>query len=86
MGYKKIYVDVNLDVSPDGVIRPRFIRWEDGCIYEIDRLKQITNAASTKVGGCGVRYTVMIRGHEKYLFNEDGRWFVEADTAENCGE
>ena len=69
---------VNLDVDEDGNIRPRLIRWEDGRVYEIDRLKQKCRAASTKVGGCGIRYTVMICGHETHLFNEDDKWFVEA--------
>ena len=74
---RKVYVSVNLDVDTDGQIRPRYIRWEDGRVYEIDRLKQRICAASTKVGGCGIRYTVMICGKETYLFNEDNRWFVE---------
>lgn len=75
---RKVYVPVNLDVDEDGNIRPRLIRWEDGRVYEIDRLKQKCRAASTKVGGCGIRYTVMICGHETHLFNEDDKWFVEA--------
>ena len=75
---RKVYVPVNLDVDEDGNIRPRLIRWEDGRVYEIDGLKQKCRAASTKVGGCGIRYTVMICGHETHLFNEDDKWFVEA--------
>ena len=75
---RKVYVPVNLDVDEDGNIRPRLIRWEDGRVYEIDRLKQKCRAASTKVGCCGIRYTVMICGHETHLFNEDDKWFVEA--------
>ena len=74
--HRKVYVAVNLDVDIEGKIRPRSIRWEDGHVYEIDRLKQRIRAASTKV--CGIRYTVMICGKETYLFNEDDRWFVEA--------
>jgi len=35
-------------------------------------------AASKKVGGGGIRYTVMIRGRESYLFQEGNKWFVEA--------
>lgn len=50
----------------------------DGTIYEIDRILDKRPAASTKVGGCGIRYTVRIRGCERYLFEEDGRWFLEA--------
>ena len=53
-------------------------RWIDGRVYEIDRLKHKCRAASTKVGGCGIRYTVMIGGHESFLYNEDEKWFVEA--------
>ena len=76
--HKKVYVSVNLDVDESGRVRPRLIRWEDGQIYEIDRLKQRCPAASTKAGGCGMRYTIVIHGQETYLFNEDDRWFVEA--------
>ena len=62
----------------EGNIRPRLIRWIDGRVYEIDRLKHKCRAASTKVVGCGIRYTVMIGGHESFLYNEDEKWFVEA--------
>ena len=75
---RKVYVPVNLDVDAEGNIRPRLIRWIDGRVYEIDRLKHKCRASSTKVGGCGIRYTVMIGGHESFLFNEDEKWFVEA--------
>lgn len=76
--FKKTYVAVNLDVGIDGKIRPRLIRWEDGMVYEVNRVKDVRRAASTKVGGCGIRYTVSVCGKEAYLFNEDDRWFVEA--------
>ena len=64
---RKVYVPVNLDVDAEGNIRPRLIRWLDGRVYEIDRLKHKCRAAATKVGGCGIRYTVMIGGHESCL-------------------
>ena len=35
-------------------------------------------AAATKAGGEGMRYTCRIRGQETYLFECEGRWFVEA--------
>ena len=86
---RKVYVKVNLDVDESGNIRPRRITWEDGRVYEIDRLRHRCRAASTRVGGCGIRYTVVIGGKETYLFQEDDRWFVEgkggaepADTRE----
>ena len=76
--YKKVFVEVNVKITPEGVVRPLSIVWEDGCRYEITRVKFITPAASLKVSGRGIRYTVIIEGKERYLFEDDGRWFVEA--------
>ena len=76
-GYKKTYVTVNVDVDEEGNIRPRFIRLKNGCIFGIDRLKYKCRAASTRVDGGGIRYTVEISGRSTFLFNEGGRWFVE---------
>jgi len=83
MKYEKIYVSVGLNVDTEGEIRPVAIRWRDGKIYEIDRIRQKTCAASLKVGGRGIRYTVLIEGKERYLFNEEGRWFVEGKAVSN---
>lgn len=76
--YKKVYIEVNIKVTSEGVVRPLSIVWEDGAIYEITRVKFVTPAASLKVGGRGNRYTVIIEGKERYLFEDDRRWFVEA--------
>ena len=35
-------------------------------------------AAATKAGGQGIRYPCRVRGREVYLFEDEGRWFVEA--------
>lgn len=75
---KKVYVGAGLEVSADGTVMPVRIDWPDGRKFEVDRVKQVCRAASTKVGGCGIRYTVMICGKETYLFREDDKWFVEA--------
>lgn len=76
---RKVYVEVNVDHLPDGTARPNRIKFEDGNTYDIDRVKYVCRAASTKVGGTGLRYTVMICGTETYLFDEqNGKWFVEA--------
>ncbi len=75
---RKVYVDVSLDISKDGRVRPRTLRYEDGTVYVIEQVKDVRRAASVKVGGLGVRYTIMIRGHERYLFDESGKWFIEA--------
>ena len=74
----KVFVRVTLDVARDGRIRPMTIEWLDGHIYTVDKLKDVRRAASTKVGGVGMRYTVLIAGRETYLFYEEGRWYVES--------
>lgn len=74
----KVYVKVNADHDIDGSCRPRSIILEDGRKFNIYRLKQVRRAASTKVGGTGLRYTVSILGKDTYLFDEEnGKWFVE---------
>ncbi len=74
---RKVYVDVVLKNDKKGFIKPLQITWEDGSIFEVDSVKQVCRAASTRVGGCGNRYTVIVEGKETYLFHEDNKWFVE---------
>ena len=75
---RKVYVEVQVKVSPEGDVRPLSIKFEDGKLYEIDRLLHRCRAHATKVGGTGIRYTVRSRSQETYLFEDEGRWFVEA--------
>lgn len=77
MEYRKIFLPMTILVDEDGMVTPLSFKWEDGTIFEIDRIRERRNAASTKVGGCGLRYTVVIKQQERYIFEEDGRWFVE---------
>ena len=77
MEYKKEYVTVKLRVDPDGSVRPLSFVWVDGVQYKIDRQIQRTRAATNKVGGRGMRYTIRADGKETYLFEEDGKWFME---------
>lgn len=75
---KKVYVEVRARHLTDGTCRPESIKFENDEVFEIDRVKYCCRAASTKVGGTGLRYTVMICGKETYLFDEEnGKWFVE---------
>lgn len=75
---RKVYVEVQVKVTAEGKVRPMTIKFEDGELYEIDRLIDRRRAHATKVGGTGIRYTVRIRNKETYLFEDEGRWFVEA--------
>ena len=74
----KKYVEMIVRYLDDGTIIPLAIRWEEGHLYEIDRVIEARPAASMKAGGAGIRYTCMIQGHEKYIWLEENRWFVEA--------
>jgi hypothetical protein len=75
--YKR-YVEVYASFSMNGQIIPQKIIWDKARSYEIDSIDDVRNAASTSVGGAGVRYTCSIRGKKKYLFLEERKWFVEA--------
>ncbi len=84
----KVYVGVEVDFSPDSIMYPRALVWEDGIKYNIDRVVDIRPAASLKAGRQGDRYTVVIKGQRRYIFFEKstealgrkaGRWFVERE-------
>ena len=79
MNRRKVYVKVNADHNCDGSCRPKMITFEDGRHFEVDRVRHVCRAASTRVGGTGIRYTITVCGTETYLFDEEnGKWFVEA--------
>ncbi len=75
---RKAYVSVNADIDKEGVIHPRFIRWDNGLIYQIEDILYKCRATSKKVGGGGIRYTILVKGHQSFLFQEGTKWFVEA--------
>lgn len=81
---QKRYVAVDVRFSTEGRLRPLQILFDEGDagrVYEIDQIKDVCRRAS-EVGGVGDRYTCMIGGHERYLWMEKGRWFVEAIVVE----
>ena len=83
---KRVYVEIMVKYKKDGTMVPVVLLWEDGEMYEIDRVLDVRRAAS-EAGSMGVRYTVRIMGHERHLFFEDTytdtgkpRWFVESEV------
>lgn len=74
---RRVYVKVVVEYDEAGGVRPLWIVWEDGRKFPVDRLLDVRRAAATKAGGQGIRYTCRILGKETYLFEDDGRWFVE---------
>lgn len=81
----KTYVEAIIKVLPDGQKRPMIIVFENRKKYAVDRVRRITRACATKVGGTGIRYTVEILGTTTFLFEDDeGHWFVEARADALC--
>ena len=74
---RKVYVEVTAKFDTEGNITPLSVTWEDGMVYEIDRILDRRRAASLKAGGIGMRYTCRISGQQSYLYYEEPRWFVE---------
>ena len=90
MNSDRVYVDVNVEFTSEGDMRPRSLVWEDGRRYEIDRVKDVRTAHASRGGGTGDRYTVLVKGRERYLYFEHcgdefaartGRWFLERREA-----
>lgn len=75
---RRVYVNVIARHDEQGKVRPLEVEWEDGRRFEVDKLLDVRRAAALKAGGQGMRYTVRILGKETYLFEDEGRWFVEA--------
>ena len=74
----RTYVRVIVEYDEEGGVHPLEIRWEDGRKFRVERVLDVRRAAATKAGVQGIRYTCRILGQETYLFEDRGRWFVEA--------
>ena len=73
----KIFVKVFAEHDENGKTKPLALTWTNGKQYGIDRVTDVRLAPSLKGGGLGMRYTVRIGGKEVYLFEDEGRWFLE---------
>lgn len=75
---KKIYVDVTVTFSKEGIVRPISILWQDGHVYEIQKITDICRENHRKDGNSGLRYTCYVDGKISHLYYEDNNmWFVE---------
>ena len=50
----KVYVEVTVKFTTDGVMMPVEFIWEDGTKYIIDKIKSKERCASRKAGGTGI--------------------------------
>lgn len=77
----KEYVDVLVLINKEGKKRPLGLIWKDGRRFLIGRILDVCPAASLKAGGAGIRYTCEVNGQAAFLFDEEGRWFVEGRSS-----
>ena len=73
---RKKYVKVLTEINEEGVKTPKIIVYND-IKYEIDKVIDIKNRPSMKVGGIGEKYSSRIGNNITSIFFENGRWFVE---------
>ena len=73
----KIDLTVNVRHEIGGRAVPTSIVWNDGRVFDIDKVLDIRKAASLKAGGIGIRYTCLICGKTVLLFNDNDTWFIE---------
>ena len=74
---RRTYGRVLVEFDEEGGVPPKGLSREEGRRFPVERVLDVRRAAATKAGGQGIRYTCRILGHETYLFEDDGRWFVE---------
>ncbi|MCL2223053.1 MAG: hypothetical protein FWC20_12015 [Oscillospiraceae bacterium] len=77
----KVYVSVTAETDKEGSIVPLSFVWEDDTRYEIDKILDVRPAAALRAGGVGLRYSILVRNRQTYIFLEEtkgvSRWFME---------
>ena len=73
----KTYVKVNVNVSELGKITPVYIVFND-TRYNIDRVLDVRHAPNFDTGGMGIRYTIRVNGKVTHLWEENGKFYVNA--------
>lgn len=74
---EKKFVRCLVEFDENGVKTPKQIVFNDKT-FVVDKVLEIKNCASFKVGGIGERYLVRINNKQTFIFFEEGKWFVEA--------
>lgn len=60
---QRIPVEVTLKTNMDGKMTPLFIKWRNGCIYEIEKILDIKPRGMNRI-----EYKVMINGKNCKIF------------------
>lgn len=73
---KKRFVKVLTEIDENGKKTPISLVFDD-TTYTIDRVLEVKNCASFKVGGIGQRYKIRVGDNETFIYFENDKWFVE---------
>lgn len=76
---EKRYVPVVVHIDEKGKKKPLAIEIE-GRRYGIDRVMKREPAACNTVGGVGIKYTCVIWGQIRELWEEKEQWFVVVEN------
>ena len=74
---EKIYIDMTMLCSKNGTISPIAFAWKDGTMYHIENVLERQILRTDDKGRNIYRFKCKVKGRIKYLFNDDGKWYVE---------
>ena len=72
----KVFVQVDSRRLESGEVVPLTIAWEDGRVWNIDRVLHSCSSLDGEFEG--IRYTVIIGSAEKYIYRAGHAWYVMA--------
>ncbi len=73
---RKQYVEVLATHRIDGSVRPQTITFAAGPQYDIEEVKKVGRTKDATTHEIALRYTIVVKGKETFLFEDEGRWFV----------
>lgn len=88
--FQRIYIRVIGLFETSGVLTPKKIEVPGEGVFKIEQVLGMRTLKSTKTGGVGFRYTIVINGRWSYLYfepadeltgNHLGSWFISKQVA-----
>jgi hypothetical protein len=74
---EKVFLNVECECTPEGVVTPTRMLWKNGKWYDIDRVLDVRMAPSLLTGGRGICYTCRVNDRVLHLFRDRDRWYAE---------
>ena len=73
----RIYVDMLVEHKASGEMIPRTLIWRDGRRFEIDEVLSFLFTSPAGTQEMFKSYLCRIKGQEREIHEDKGRWFVE---------